>query len=97
MLDVEKTRAESKLNKRKAPKGGKKALSEYARRYTEGETQLFCKVLADPDDCFLSSLEKLALKNSANDEVRSRAWSTHLLFRALAFVIEATLAVKLYT
>ena len=32
--------------------------------------------MADPDDCFLSTLEKLALKNSANDEVYNRIKNT---------------------
>ena len=43
-----------------------KKKTEYSRRFSEEETKLFCSVLADPDDCFLSTLEKLALKSSEN-------------------------------
>ena len=34
----------------------------YARRWTDNDAQLFCEILADPDDGFLYTLEKLAQK-----------------------------------
>ena len=40
-----------------------------SRRFTKEETMLFVDILTDPDNRFLSSLEKLALKHSFNDEV----------------------------
>ena len=47
-------KSKQKKNKKKNDK------AEYVRRYTKAETELFCKIIADPTTCFLSSLEKLA-------------------------------------
>ena len=33
------------------------------------ETELFAEVLADPDNCFAQSLDRLGLKNSYNNKV----------------------------
>lgn len=40
-----------------------------ARRWTNEETELFAEILADPDNGFAESLERLALKKSSNNEV----------------------------
>ena len=40
-----------------------------ARQWTENEHELFAEVLADPESNFAISLEKLALKKSANNEI----------------------------
>ena len=42
--------------------------SKLARRWTIKETELFAEILADPDDGFAQSLERLALKKSSNNE-----------------------------
>ena len=42
---------------------------KFSRTWTIHETVEFCSILADPNDKFLSSLEKLALKKSSNNEV----------------------------
>ena len=39
------------------------------RRLTENKLELFAEVLADPENNFAISLEKLALKKLANNEV----------------------------
>ena len=40
-----------------------------ARNWTELETEEFCRVLADPDFDFCLTLEKKALRKTANKEV----------------------------
>ena len=40
-----------------------------ARRWTENELEFFAEILADLEKVFAISLDKLALKMSANDEV----------------------------
>ena len=40
-----------------------------ARGWTENKFELFAEVLADPENNFVISLENLALKKSANNEV----------------------------
>ena len=40
-----------------------------ARRWTSEETELFAEVLSDPDNCYARSLQMLALKKSANNEL----------------------------
>ena len=42
---------------------------KFSRTWTIRETVEFYCILADPNDQFLSSLEKLALKKSSNNEV----------------------------
>ena len=39
------------------------------RRWTDNELELFAEVLADPKNNFAISLEKLAIKKSASNEV----------------------------
>ena len=45
-------------------------------RWTENELEFFAEVLADPENNFAISLEKLALKKSANSEVFEHIKST---------------------
>ena len=40
-----------------------------ARRWTENKFELFAEVLADPENYFFITLEKLAPKNSSSNEV----------------------------
>ena len=44
-------------------------LRKNARRWTENKLDLLAEVMADPENNFAISLEKLALKNSAINEV----------------------------
>ena len=51
---------------------GPKKAKEYnknSRRWTETELSTFAEVLADPGNSFAITLDKLALKKSANNEV----------------------------
>ena len=57
------------LKVKMASKGKENAGKKHSRRWSKQETLKFSEVLADPDNGFLQSLEKLALKNSSNDEV----------------------------
>ena len=54
-------------------KGGKNNKSKTARtrNWTRSELELYAIILADEENCFASSLEKLALKKSANNKVYS--------------------------
>ena len=45
------------------------ATSKRGRNWTKEENELYTKVLVDPNENFVSTLEKKALKNSANAEV----------------------------
>ena len=47
----------------------KSKTTKNARQWTQNELELFAEVLADPENNFAISLEKLALKKSANNEV----------------------------
>ena len=42
--------------------------SKLAPRWTIKETELFVEILADPDNGFVQSSERLALKKSSNNE-----------------------------
>ena len=46
-----------------------KKKEDRARKWTPAETQLFAKVLADEENCFGHSFERLALKKSSNNEM----------------------------
>ena len=46
-----------------------KAVLQRSRNWTIGETVLFARILADEENNFCDSLERLALKKSANNEV----------------------------
>ena len=50
-----------------ADKKGK--TTKNTRRWTENELELFAEILADPENNFAISLEKLTLKKSAINEV----------------------------
>ena len=47
----------------------KKQEPKNSRRWTECELEIFAGVLAEPENCFAVTLEKLALKKSSNNEV----------------------------
>ena len=47
----------------------KKQEPKNSRRWTECELEIFADVLAEPENCFAVTLEKLALKKSSNNEV----------------------------
>ena len=49
--------------------GKKAAKSKNSRRWTEIELNCFANVLADSENSFASTLDKLALKKSSNNEV----------------------------
>ena len=57
-----------------ADKKGK--TTKNAKRWTENELDLFAEVLVDPENNFAISLEKLALKQSANNEIFEHIKST---------------------
>ena len=40
-----------------------------SRRWTLTELSAFAEVLADPENCFATTLDQLALKKSSNNEV----------------------------
>ena len=46
-----------------------KIIPKNSRRWTETELNTYGKVLADPENNFALTLEKLALKKSANNEI----------------------------
>ena len=50
-------------------KGGKQSKAKNNRRWTDLELDCFADVLADPENSFAASLDKLALKKSSNNEV----------------------------
>ena len=50
-------------------KNQKKITEQKSRNWTDLETEEFCRVLADPDSDFCLTLEKKALKKTANKEV----------------------------
>ena len=47
----------------------KQSKAKNNRRWTDLELDCFADVLADPENCFAASLDKLALKRSSNNEV----------------------------
>ena len=57
-----------------ADKKGK--TTKNAKRWTENELDLFAEVLVDPESNFAIPLEKLALKQSANNEIFEHIKST---------------------
>ena len=59
------------LKKNKIKEESKKKSKEpkNARRWTDVELDAYADVLADPENSFAASLDKLALKKSCNDEV----------------------------
>ena len=53
----------------KKNKGGKPSKAKNSRRLTDLELDCFADVLADPENSFAASLDKLAMKKSSNNEV----------------------------
>ena len=58
-----------KKNKIKEESKKKSKEPKNAQRWTDVELDAYADVLADPENSFAASLDKLALKKSCNDEV----------------------------
>ena len=58
-----------KKNKIKEESKKKSKEPKNARRWTDVELDAYADVLADPENSFASTLDKLALKNSSNNKV----------------------------
>ena len=58
-----------KKNKTKEEKKKKTKEPKNSRRWTDTELNTYADVLADPENCFAATLDKLALKKSSNNEV----------------------------